>query len=56
MLISERQLEKINNEGVEVYCEVINKDLQGGSEGLNEISQNTGSLRPHQDSKREPLE
>jgi len=56
MLISERQLEKINKEGDEVYCEVINKHLPGGNEGLNEISQNTGSLRPHQDSKGEPLE
>jgi len=31
--MSERKLEKINKEGDEVYCEVINKDLPGGNEG-----------------------
>jgi hypothetical protein len=55
MLVSERQLDKINKEGDEVYCEVINKELPGENERMNEISQNTGSLRPHQGSKEEPL-
>ena len=45
----------MNKEGDEVYCEVINKDLPVGNEGLNETSQNKGSLRPHQGSKGEPL-
>ena len=46
----------MNKDGDEVYCEVINKDLPGGNEGLLETSQNTENLRPYQGSKGEPLE